>query len=699
MKFNILPSRVIKTKSFCPNPLVKHGIPAYADAIANPKVADTLAYQQFWEEQLHYMHYGYQTGGLYLPGRFYKFINLDKTQTVKGNVPMEYHDYQLDYALWIEDLKKRRKNAFIPKARRKALSVMTNGMVIDYGWRFSQNYHAAVVAGLDEHAQDFMDKWRFINSNMIPEFRVRMRYDNADEIVAGWQEMTATGPVDNGTMNTVYIRTVNKNPNVLKGKFLHDIVSEESGENEMLLEMQKASEMCLRLGGVQFGTFWFYGTGGNMDKGSKDFKHLSNNLDAYNAEEWCVLAPVFYYPAYAGATDERGVVSEDVPNLQHLEPYQRFGISDEVRAEQLIKEEKKKLLDEGDMDKYFKFEQENPLERKEIFRKTASNNFDVVKMNDQLYKIDTEGSKRYNRWVLDYKKNPETGALLIPTQIEIKPASKETPEDQVVYILNDGHPVQGYVNLDVAGIDSYDQNQSKNSKSLGAMVVFRKKHNIAGQDGWRPVALIRTRPKYKEQFYEMCLKLSIYYGIRDNVLCDARTPLIMKHFQDAGFEWLLARRPRKFESVSAKASNEFGLSLNTSTKPKMIAALQSFFDFHVEKVWFEEIINEALNYDEFEVDSDNDSVDALGLALMQAISADNYIPANESEIMQNDPYEYPEFSSDSEGNSIVVPSKIANEKPIGVEEDYFSRYARTVMHSVDAKETSSSEDDFVPFDY
>lgn len=673
MKFSILQGQIIKSKNFCPNPVVKYGIPAYADAILDPRVKDTLAYHQWWEEQIYYIKNGYTTGGTYIPGRYYKFLNFDRTQTVKGAGPMEIHDFQLDFALWVDDLKKRRKNAFLPKARRKAVSVMTAGMVVDYGWRFEDNYHAAVVAGLDEYSQDFIDKWSYVNMNMVNEFRISTLRKNDDEIVAGYKEMSDAGWKDSGTMNTIYIRTVKLNPNVLKGKFLHDIVWEESGENELLLEAIKASEDCLKLGGVRFGTMWIYGTGGNMNKGSKGYKHIHHNLSTYHAEEWYVPAYVFYLPAYAGASDEKGNSMEDIPNLQHLQPYERVGMSDFDRAKELIEEESQRLLKEGDMDKYFEYRRNNPINIEEIFRITGSNNFDVLKLNEQLYKIES-GDLKYNKFKLEYKKDPRTGAVMVPAQVTIEVATDKTPEHECVYILNDGHPIKEYRYLDVAGLDSYDQDQSKHSKSLGSMVVFRRQHNIPDVPQWLPVAMIRNRPRYKEQFYELCLKLAIYYGLEEGVLVDVAKAMVIQYFKDNGQERLLAKRPRKFESPNSKQMHDYGVSLNSFSRPRMVGALQTFFDFHIEKVWFEVLLKEALIYDEFEIDSDNDSVDALGIALMKAIDCEQ-MPVNDEELRVHNPYNYPSWGQDESGNVVNITQAYEDE-PLGEKEDYFSRFAR-----------------------
>ncbi len=685
MLFSILKNgQLLKSKRYCPNPIIKYGVPAFADAKSNPKVVDTLAYHQYWEEQLYYIHNGYTTGGITIPGRYYKFVNFDPAQTAKGVGPMELHDFQLDYAYWVDHLKSAgiRKNAYVPKARRKTLSVMTAGMVIDYGWRFKENYHAAIVAGLQEYSDDFMAKWKYINMHMVNEFRVRSLKMNDDEVIAGWREQTEEGWIEKGTQNTIYIKTVNNNPNVLKGKFLNDIVYEESGENELLLETIAASEDCLKVGNVQYGTSFIYGTGGNMNIGSKGFKEIHLRLNNYNAEQLYVPAYVFLEPAYAGAVNEYGHLVEDIPNLQHLLPYQRVGWSDFERGKELIEIKKKELLAEGDMEKFIKFCQNNPINIEEIFRRSSANNFDMLKLNDQLYKVETD-PKQYNKWHLSYKKNPTTGEQLMPAQVEIRPATKDDLEHECVYILNDGHPIKGYRYLETSGIDSYDQNQAKHSKSLGAMVVFRRMHNIPGLEhtSWAPIALIRNRPKYKEQFYDLCIKLAVYYDLLESVLIDIGAGMIIKHFEDTGNSRFLSTRPKKFESPNSNQTHPYGFSFNTYSIPKIISALQSLFDFHIEKIHFEHILNEALNFDEGGMgkqggDGDGDVLDALGMAIAKAMDMD-MVPQDEDAANSGNPFQHPVWETDSDGDLFdKTAHEFMDDTPLGVDEDYVSRLAR-----------------------
>jgi len=684
MEFAVIKSGIIKSKKYCPNPVVKYGIPSYADSITNPKCKGTPAYNQWWEEQIYYIVNGYSTGGIHLPGRYYKFVNFDTIRGLAGaNMRAELHDFQLDYAYLIEQAKTEHKNIIIPKARRKTCTTMNVCMVIDYGYRFQLNYKGAIVAGQEKFATIFYNEWKYLDSKVHAEFRIK-NIGGKEDTVAGWKQKLETGEnIESGTRNTIYQRTVYHDSGVLKGLTLDDIVLEESGENELLQETYYDSRDCLMLGSEQYGTFHIYGTGGDMNKGSKGFRDIWYNADKFNCLKLFIPATVFFFPYYAGAVDPKtGKNKEEIPNLQHLQPHQRVGWSDEVRALIEIERLKKFYLDSADLDLYFKHCQNNPTDVKEVFRKSSGNNFDIMKLNDQGHRIMSEEPK-YRKYKLVEKEDQ-------PGEVFAELANDTTPERECVLILDNGHPVPEYRYLDVAGIDSYDQDQSKNSKSLGAMVVFRRLHNIGNTPQWCPVAIIRNRPPRKEDFYEMCRKLAIYYNMIDGVLVDVANGVIIQYFKEMNCQRYLSKAPKKFESPNSEAMNEYGMRLTGFSKPRMISALQSFFFSHVEKIWFIKIIEEALDYDEVEVDSDNDIIDALGLALMKAMDM-NQIVISEKDLYASNPYQYPEWGINRSGNIVdkTLLKEMNEKEPLGKYEDYFSRIARIEKNEPDEDSASS----------
>ncbi len=339
----------------------------------------------------------------------------------------------------------------------------------------------------------------------------------------------------------------------------------------------------------------------------------------------------------------------------HIPDYQRIGMEDEVRALELIEKRKAELIKAPDLTNYWEFCKDNPTNIKDVFRRAASNNFPIEVLNNQMFDI-LSNDKRYSKYVLKYKTNTE-GVILMPRQVEAFPAKDEDDENDCVMILDGGHPIQGYRDLDCAGIDSYDQDVSLTSRSLGSMVVLRRHNVIPGAYKKTPVLLIRCRPSRKEKFYEMCMMSSIYYDLKGNTLIDVRCPAIIQHYKSSGCEMYLALQPAKFQSEDSQLKHDYGMSINTYSKPLLISLLQTYYVDYGNTIWFPPMIDEALNYDVLEKVSDNDSVDALSLALAQDVSIGTGV-IDQKKLLEENPYDYPEYGQDMNGN--IIPTGLFN---------------------------------------
>lgn len=652
-----------KLKNFCANPVVKYGIPKYADSRLNPNVVGTPDYEKYWTEQLHYIHHGYQTGGLFLPGRFYYYMNFNNMSTINGVITPDMVDLHLELALLIDYAKSVGKNVIVAKGRRKGISEFTHKAVIDYGYRFKPTYKGGIAAGQDIYAQDFMSKWRAGDSLMIPELRTRTLVNNDDEVISGYQIRNEQGAWnEQGTKNTLYVRTMFKDPNLFKGLFLNDVVAEECGEFEKLRQFFYSTEDCLKDGDKQIGTMFFYGTGGNINKGSKDFKYIWEHADEFNMIKFCVPATRFYKPNYGGAT-RNGVNIQEIPNLLgEKKSYELIGVEDQVAARDNIIKQGEKLLKAGNREKYLEFKQNNPIEEKDIFRKTNVNHFDTEKLNEQEYKISST-SKKYSKWKLDWVVD-DNNLIKTPRQVVATPAKQNDDSAEIFLILDNAHPRKDFSNLFVAGIDSYDQDIAKTSKSLGAMCVLMRENSIMDAPKKAPVAVICTRPPRKEVFYDMCLRLAVYYNLRNNVLVDVAKPQIIKYFEDRSCLHYLAPRPKKFESPNSEQSHSLGVSLNNYSRPMMVALMESAIFYYSDQIWFNhteeypsgtkiqcDLINQLGNFDETEIGSDNDLADAYGIALMQDISCEMR-PSDEKDEDINEKFNLHSGHFDRAGNYI-----------------------------------------------
>lgn len=658
----ILLAPYVKGKGFDPLPLVTNGIPDYADGSKNPKVIGIPEYETFWTEQLYRCINGYNTGGIFIPGRFYYYMNFNNMNTVHGIITPDFCDMHLELCYIIEWCKANGKNLIIGKKRRAGISEFTQKAVIDYGYRFNESYQAGIAAGQKKYAEDFMTKWEDSEALLQSEFRINSLLNNPDEVVSGYELMENGKTTLKNNACKIFVRTMHNNPNMFKGLFLNDVVAEESGEFENLCEFISATNDCLMDGDTQVGTFMIYGTGGNINKGSKDFKKVWENPNDYNAVKYLITGDRFKKPFYGGATRFGKDVSVTPNLLKKYKPYQIIGMEDTEAAMENIMAERDRLK-KGELKKYMEHLQNNPINEAEIFRKIFSNNFDIQKINAQQDEI-TVNKNKYSKWKLEWVTD-EKGERVNPLRVKAIPAKDTDDEGDCILILDEYHPDKKYKNLYVGGIDPYDQDKGV-SKSLGAMCVMTRP-NTFGIPFNMPVAVICTRPKRKEIFFDMCLKLSVYYDLVGNTLGDkAGSSGIIKWYENHNCMRYLAPRPKKFESMISEQSHEFWVSLTSYSRPLMVGAMQTSIHDYCQNIWFPELINQLGNFDEVEIGSDNDLADAYGIALMQSISV-VAAPRDDNAKETEDPFSLGNWITDKNGN--VVPAGDFK-RPTNPEEDY-----------------------------
>ena len=639
----------VKGKGFCPNPLVVNGIPDYADGTKNVKVIGTPEYETFWSEQLYRCINGYNTGGIFIPGRFYYYMNFNNMNTVHGIITPDFCDMHLELCYIIEWCKANGKNLIIGKKRRAGISEFTQKAVIDHGYRFRESYQAGIAAGQKKYAEDFMTKWEDSEALLQNEFRVNSILNNPDEVVSGYELMENGKTTLKNNACKIFVRTMHNNPNMFKGLFLNDVVAEESGEFENLCEFISATNDCLMDGDTQVGTFMIYGTGGNINKGSKDFKKVWENPNDYNAVKYLITGDRFKKPFYGGATRFGKDVSVTPNLLKKYKPYQIIGMEDTEAAMENIMAERERLK-KGELKKYMEHLQNNPINESEIFRKMFSNNFDIQKINAQQDEI-TINKNKYSKWKLEWVVN-DKGERVNPLRVKAVPAKDIDDENECILILDEYHPDKKYKNMYVGGIDAYDQDKGV-SKSLGAMCVITRS-NPFGIPFNMPVAVISTRPKRKEIFFDMCLKLSVYYDLVGNTLGDlAGSSGILNWYKSNGCTKYLAHRPTKFESENSEQSSEFWFRLTNFSRPLMVGAMQSSIHDYVQNIWFPELINQLGNFDEVEIGSDNDLADAYGIAIVQSISL-NMAPRDDTYQEKEDPFSLGGWTQDKMGNIVPI---------------------------------------------
>ena len=611
-----------KGPAFHPSPVAKTGIPDFADSRRNPDVLGTRLWRDWWLEQIDYCINGYRTGGMWLPGRLYKYLNFDFiTSGGRGVHYPDFVDKLYENAILEEEAHRLKMGIITLKGRRKGESEERAKMTFHYGLTFKVGYRGGIAAGVDTYAAAIFDKVRHAISYTPPELSLHYLVDDAQKgiLATGWEEKSQTGSViKNGSGNSLHYGTFKANPNKFKGLLFDDVLFEESGEFPLLKSSYNATKDCFMYGDVMTGIPRIQGTGGNIKRESADFQEFWYNAEKYKLIKVYVAASRMYYPCWVGAKNKRGddIGDTKVLNVRYEVNVRRnniLGCEDVDRAKVLLRKRLADVIATGDKKVITDFRQNNPDSEADSFLQYTGNDFNEELLNHQLNIALIEN--RVKKYRLDYVKN-EDGSQAYPSQVVATPAPPEEEHD-FVWIYK--HPITGSADLDIAGIDSYDQNKTTQSPSLGAMVVYRRANVIPDAGSRTPVALIYARPPRKEIFYENCLKAAIYYNLKYNVNGDIKCGLIIKHFELAGGMDYLAARPRRIETAGAKQVTDLWTSLTTSSKPRMVALMQSWVLDKTGDCWFPALLKDLLFYDTLSKQSDWDSADALGLALIQEL--------------------------------------------------------------------------------
>lgn len=618
---------IIKGKGFLPNPVQRWGVPDFADTIANPKVKGTAKWEDWWNEQIHRCLNGYETGGMKIPGRLYYYLNFNYISTIKRGLHLpEFVDLDFQFAELIEEAKATNSGLIGLKKRRVGISEKMNGMVVGYGLRFTPGgYKAGVTAGIDAYAKLFFDKVKYANQNSPPEFKIRRLLSNDEEYTAGWSQLNEHGDWQNtGSMNMMICKTMFNNINVLKGNFFDDVFFEESGEYKFLKAGYGATQACFMVGDEMVGTPFISGTGGNIKSSSKDFKEMLGESKKLHLIPFFIDGPRLVISYFMGSRNLKGEVTENCPNIiekfsgKGLTRDQLLGCEDTEAAKTWILKRRRELLMGKDKQEYYDFLQSYPLTLAEGFLNFSSNNYNQEKLADRSTELLLSPHKGYKLMQLDWVVD-ENGKPQVPLQVKGRLANDNDREEDCIWCYREPSS-RPHRNLYVAGIDSYDLDQSAASKSLGAMLVFVRENSMKDYPSRACVCAIRTRPRRKEIFYEQCLKVSVWYNILGNVLIDIANGLIYKTFENFKCNRFLAVRPQDFESEKSEQQHVHGVRLHTFAKDRMIGLTQSYIEDEIQGIPFPTLLGELSDYDVKQTESDWDLADAFGIALIQDAS-------------------------------------------------------------------------------
>jgi len=562
-------------------PIANHGHPDMN--------TDSISYQEYWAKELDRCVNGFKPKGMKkISGKYYFYLNyymILGNDGTKGNRKTLIHPWyrQMDHEYFdtFEQCKEDGKGMIVIKARDKGFSYMNSGMVA-HEFTFFPHNDVGIAAGLQATADAFFDKTKKGLNALHDNFKHSILRDTDGIRRSGYKQKNKDGKWEiGGYQSTIICRTMD-NPEVFKGERVAVMVFEEAGEFKHLKNAYMSSKACFMDGDIQFGVPIVGGTGGDITRASKDFMDMYYSSDAYN------LVPMFIPAnrAYYGFFDIK--TGKEKPE----------------QAKEKLTIERENIQKSGDNKAYNLHIQNYPLTIEEAFLNTHSARFDIALINAQRSRIlsSKDNRSQIQRGYLDWVLGDE----------DFKVTWRPDPYGPYKILA---HPEIEYENLDIGGIDSYDQDQAGASDSLGSAIIYRRFANTDMPSDY-VVAEYTDRPKKKEDFWDGCLKLAVYYNSR--MLVEYTKIGILDYFKRMNGLKYLKEKPESAHNPGTKTRNRYGVHMNKQVKALLEDLIDDYLRESVQDIWFIDLIDELANYGL----QNTDRAMAFGLCLIHNI--DNY---------------------------------------------------------------------------
>ena len=563
-------------------PVVNNGHPDL-----NP---ESVSYQEYWEQELDRCINGFKPKGMKkISGKYYFYLNYYKilgNDGTKGSrktlISPWYRQMDHEYFDLFQNCKDEGKGMIVIKARDKGFSYMNSGMIA-HEYTFFPFNDVGIAAGLQATADAFFDKTKKGLNGLHPNFKHSILKDTDGILRSGYKQKNKDGKWEvGGYQSTVICRTMD-NPEVFKGERVSLMVFEEAGEFKHLKNAYMSSKACFMDGNLQFGVPVVGGTGGDISKASKDFMDMYYESEAYNLIPMFIPASRAYYGYFDIDTGEEKV----------------------KEAESVLLEERETITNSGDRDAYNLHIQNYPLTIQEAFLNTKTARFNNSLLNAQRSRI--LASK-------DYRSQVQSGYLDWDFDNEENFIVRWRPHPDGPYKILE-HPAPEYKDLDIGGIDSYDQDKAGASDSLGSAIIYRRFVNTEYASDY-VIAEYTDRPEKKEDFWDGCLKLAMYYNAK--MLVEYTKIGILDYFKRMNALKYLKEKPESAHNPGTKTRNRYGVHMNKQVKSLMEDLMDDYIRENAEDIWFLDLIDELANYGT----RNTDRAIAFGLCLIHNV--DNY---------------------------------------------------------------------------
>lgn len=479
----------------------------------------TPSYYEFWDEQEHYIKNGFDHEGQHMTGLHYLYSNYCPIKNKKEKTVTMPDFWVIDDEFFVEvsDTMGLLPNpdpfrpAIVSFAKTRQCGASLKSCVpLLYNMCFvpySQNYIGSYLSS-DTKKTTAMFLNYFYHAQRYTEFGKRFIIANKDEYYkTGYYDVIDGDKVPAGYQSELFIISWKDSPEKGVGAGCDLFLIEEAGLHPSLLTTIGFIEPACKDGDYTTGAILVYGAAGKEGQ-YEGLKKLHYNPRAYRAKaKPNIWEPNSYYK-------ETGIF---IPNYSCRKGH--IDADGNPNQETAIKalESNLKALEKVDYEKYLLDYSQFP--------------------NTPTQMFSTRGRKRYNQHIIAQQIAFLESNQIYGTAVELFP---DIANDRIGYVLVDEkikQPIRRYPlteNMDkegcveifefpdanppaglyIGGIDSYNQEDTATSSSLGSVIIYKKIHNLSGEGGTfrTPVAEYTGRPDNKYDFYKICAYLAKMYN-------------------------------------------------------------------------------------------------------------------------------------------------------------------------------------------
>lgn len=520
-----------------------------------PFPEDTKAYDEYWDEQEHYIMNGYIHEGLYVPGLEYLYLNFCPiwNKREKKHQPPDFRVTDVDWFNEIEQamgIGRYRNESWVDtrppvhitaKTRQSGHSL--KGVVpLLYNLHWvpgSQNYLGAYQK---TQAQKTNKRLQYYRNHLMMHTawgKGYLRKTEGENYLIGYMKEMNGQWIDAGFLSYLgIVGFADGFPEKAVGGGIDLFVLEEIGIFPGLGSAINFILPALKDGDITTGNILGFGAAGSLEKAA-DLQKIAYDPITYKC--WA------YDNIWAkNEQDRKKKVVYFVPNYSCRPPYiDADGNPDPekaIAAKELDLADKKKK----DYEDYMEALSQSPNTLEEMFAIRKKTRFSKEIWEPQLRFL--EAHKGEFSFTVDLWMDPSTNKVektfvdrepIHEWPIDFEKISPERKEGVVeIFEWPPSIPAHGVY---IASIDSYNQ-EDTTGDSAGCIQIFKKQVTLSGEGTGRVlVAEYVARPKSKLTFYRNCLYLLLLYNAK--CMPENEDQELVPWFYNQGFDYLLADQP------------------------------------------------------------------------------------------------------------------------------------------------------------